>query len=164
MIPGFHDSLWVPKITKCGDPLTIISRFSRSFTFSKSCKLVWVTFFKIDFLKWAWFFLALFISNFENNKVHLWSVFKVLLLFRWSTCPLAFGCWLLDHVISLKLREIVVWQSEQIHKMWSFFTQTGPRLSFWVKLVVILWICSACKQLFLSQLEINHVIQQLPAV
>ena len=24
---------------------------------------------------------------------------------RWSTCPLAFGCWLLDHVIYLKLRK-----------------------------------------------------------
>ena len=39
-----------------------------------------------------------------------------------STCPLVFGCWELSHVI---------------------FTRNGPRLSFWVKIVVILWICPA---------------------
>ena len=34
-------------------------------------------------------------------------------------------------------------KDEQIHKMTTFFTQNCPRLSFWVKIVVILLICLA---------------------
>ena len=34
-------------------------------------------------------------------------------------------------------------KAEQIHKKTTIFTQNGPRLSFWVKMVLILWICSA---------------------
>ena len=35
-------------------------------------------------------------------------------------------------------------KAEQIHKMTTIFTQTGgPRLSFWVKIVVMFRICSA---------------------
>ena len=30
---------------------------------------------------------------------------RVNLSLRWSTCPLVFGCWLLDHVIYLKVRK-----------------------------------------------------------
>ena len=34
-------------------------------------------------------------------------------------------------------------KDEQVHKMTSIFNQNGPWLSFWVKMVVILWTCSA---------------------
>ena len=34
-------------------------------------------------------------------------------------------------------------KAEQVSKMTTIFTQNGPRLSFWVKMVIILWICSA---------------------
>ena len=40
-------------------------------------------------------------------------------------------------------------KAEQIHKMTIILTQKGSRLLFWVKRVVILWICSAL-QVFLS--------------
>ena len=66
---------------------------------------------------------------------------------RWSTCPLIFFSWLLDHVIYLKLRiELTVCKAEQIHKITTIFTQNedffhpGP---FRVKTVFILWICSS---------------------
>ena len=43
---------------------------------------------------------------------------------RWSTCPLIFFSWLLDHVIYLKLRiELTVCKAEQIHKITTIFTQ-----------------------------------------
>ena len=61
----------------------------------------------------------------------------------WSTCPLAFDCWLLDYVIYLELRKKTLarpWPTEQIHKMTTVFTQNGSWLSFWVKIVAILWI------------------------
>ena len=45
-------------------------------------------------------------------------------------------------------------KSEQIHKMTFIFTQNGPRLSFWVKIVAILWICPALQAvLFFSAWE-----------
>ena len=34
-------------------------------------------------------------------------------------------------------------KDEQTHKMTTSFTQSGPRLSFWVKIIAILGICSA---------------------
>ena len=37
-------------------------------------------------------------------------------------------------------KEITAWKDEQIHKMTTIFTQNG---SFRIKIVVILWICSA---------------------
>ena len=40
-------------------------------------------------------------------------------------------------------KEITACKSCAIHKLTIIFTQNGPRLSFWVKIVVILWICSA---------------------
>ena len=40
-------------------------------------------------------------------------------------------------------KERTAFKAEQIHKMTTIITQNGPRLSFWVKMVVILWICSA---------------------
>ena len=40
-------------------------------------------------------------------------------------------------------KERTACKSDRIHKMTTIFTQNGLRLSFWVKIVVILWICSA---------------------
>ena len=39
--------------------------------------------------------------------------------------------------------EITACKAEQIHKMTTIFTHNGPRLLFWVKIVVILSTCSA---------------------
>ena len=49
--------------------------------------------------------------------------------------------------------------AEQIHKKKTIYTQNDPRLSFLVKLVVILLICSALQAVLFSQLEKNHVTQ-----
>ena len=62
----------------------------------------------------------------------------------WSTRPLAFGCLLFDHVIYLKLKK--KWLYAKLRKftdMTIFFTLNGPKLPLWVKIVVILWFCSA---------------------
>ena len=40
-------------------------------------------------------------------------------------------------------KERTACKAEQIDKMTTILIQNGPRLSFWVKMVVILWICSA---------------------
>ena len=45
--------------------------------------------------------------------------------------------------------------------MTTIFTQNGPRLSFWVKIVVILWICSA-SSFFLSWRKITWINSQKP--
>ena len=51
-------------------------------------------------------------------------------------------------------KERIACKAEQIHKMTTIFTQNGPRLSFWVKMADILWICSALeKVLFFSAWE-----------
>ena len=43
---------------------------------------------------------------------------------RWSTCPLVYFTWLLDHVTYLKLRNnLLLLQAEQFHKMTTVFTQ-----------------------------------------
>ena len=54
--------------------------------------------------------------------------------------------WLLgveSHYFSQAEKERTSCKAEQIHKMTIFFTQNGPRLLFWGKIVVILWIFSA---------------------
>ena len=56
----------------------------------------------------------------------------------WSTCYLRSCCWLLDHIIYLKLRKI------------SLFANISEFCKF----------AQLSKQIFLSQLKINHVIQQ----
>ena len=60
-------------------------------------------------------------------------------------CSLVFGCCKLSYLIFLKLRkkERTAFKADQIRKMTTIFTQNGPSLSLWVKMVVILWICSA---------------------
>ena len=40
-------------------------------------------------------------------------------------------------------KEIIVYWGEEVHKLKCIFTQNGPRLSFWVQIVVSLWINSA---------------------
>ena len=40
-------------------------------------------------------------------------------------------------------KERTACKAEQIHKVTTIFTQNGPRLLFWAKIVVILWICIA---------------------
>ena len=65
----------------------------------------------------------------------------------WSTCYLRFFICLLDHMIYLKLRKkkclLAKLSKLTRHKMTIIFTQNGPRLSFWTKIVLILWISSA---------------------
>ena len=54
-------------------------------------------------------------------------------------------------------KERTACKDEQIHTMTTNFTQNGPRLSFWVKIVVILWICTALQAvLFFSAREKSH--------
>jgi hypothetical protein len=40
-------------------------------------------------------------------------------------------------------KKIKVAKANQIHKLTTTFIQKGQKLSFWVKIVAILWICSA---------------------
>ena len=39
--------------------------------------------------------------------------------------------------------EITACKAKQILKMTTIYNQNGPRLSFWVNTVIILWICTA---------------------
>ena len=63
---------------------------------------------------------------------------------RWSTCPLDVGP--LD--LSQAEKEKTACKAEQIHKITTIFTKNGPRLPFWMKIVVILWICSTLQAFF----------------
>ena len=47
-------------------------------------------------------------------------------------------------------KERIACKAEQVHKLTTIFTRNGPRLSFWVKIVVILWFAQLCRQFFLS--------------
>ena len=79
---------------------------------------------------------------------HNWNIKQLqknLKSHRWSTFVLVCFSWLLNHVIYLNLR--LFYCSYKLNKF-TIVTQNdnffypGP---FWVKIVVILWICSACK-------------------
>ena len=59
---------------------------------------------------------------------------------RCSTGPLVLVCWELRHVIFLMLRKKDLFAWLIIHRL---TIQIGSRLSLWIKIVVILWICSA---------------------
>ena len=62
-------------------------------------------------------------------------------------------------------KERTAGKPEQIHKMTTIFTQNGPGLSFWAKIVVILWSCSALQaasSLFLSLRKITLLNTQQP--
>ena len=64
-----------------------------------------------------------------------------------STCPLVFGCWELSHVTFLMLRKKELLAKLSKFTKWQLFSlklngNLGP---FWLKIVVILWICSALK-------------------
>ena len=54
-------------------------------------------------------------------------------------------------------------KAEQIYKMTTVSTQNDPRLSLWVKMVVILWICSALQAafFFLSQRDSTRNSQKI---
>ena len=61
-----------------------------------------------------------------------------------STCALDFGCWELSNVIFLKLRKKELpAKFGKLTKWQTFFTQNDNLGPFWVKIVVILWICTA---------------------
>ena len=45
-----------------------------------------------------------------------------------------------SRILSQIEKEINAWKDERIHKMTTIFTQNG---SFGIKIVVIMWICSA---------------------
>ena len=61
-----------------------------------------------------------------------------------STCPLVFGCCKLSHVIFLILRKTKVLAKLSKFTKWQPFSLEKDNLGpFWVKIVVILWICSA---------------------
>jgi hypothetical protein len=74
---------------------------------------------------------------------------------RWSTCPLGFFSWLLDHVIYLKLKK-----KYQFAKLSKFTILTQNDNFLYLLELSFCEFHQLCKQLFLSQLEINHVIQQ----
>ena len=82
---------------------------------------------------------------------HLWC----------STCPLVLGCWGLSHMqywshdFSHAKKETTACKAEQILKMTTIFTQNCLRLSFWLIIVVILWICSTPSNYFLQNLRQN---------
>ena len=53
-------------------------------------------------------------------------------------------CWQLDHVIYLVLRKKELLANLcKFNKMTTIFTQNDNLRPFWVKIIVILWICSA---------------------
>ena len=51
--------------------------------------------------------------------------------------------WVESRDFSQAEKERTACKAVQIHKMTTIFIENGPRLSFWAKMVVILWICSA---------------------
>ena len=113
---------------------------------------------EMELAEFLWF-IFLPIATCDYSILLIWLVELVWgVKLRCSTCPLVFGCWVLSHVIFLMLRkkELLVKLSKFTKWQLDISTQKGPRLSFWVKIVVILWLVQLCKQFFLSQLEKNH--------
>ena len=64
--------------------------------------------------------------------------------------------------LSQALESVMLCKAEQIHKMNTIFIQKDNFLHPVPSLVIILWICSDLKKsaIHISQLDINHVIQQ----
>ena len=116
-------------------------------TFNKTQLLVQILY-EVVYASFFRYVFARFLEIFHNHpdpfdceylfNLNLWNLIitKVLALLL-STCPIVFDFWELSHVIFLKLRK------KQLLAKLSKFTQNGPRLSFWVKMVLILWICTA---------------------
>ena len=80
-------------------------------------------------------------SFFEQNLIL--SISKIL----WSLmlCYDLLCCWLLrveSCDFSQAEKERTACKAVKIHKMTTIFTQNGPRLYFWLKIIVILWICT----------------------
>ena len=85
-----------------------------------------------------WYFLIFFVIFFELN---FFEVRKFLALINYMYHSRCSSFWLLG-VESHDFSQ-AAGKSEKIHKMTTTFTQNDNLGPFWVKLVVILWICSA---------------------
>ena len=99
---------------------------------------------KMRHLKQAykWKLLSSYLQNNCFCTIKGWLILYIIYAYvRCSTCPLVFGCWELSHLIFLMQREKK--NCLQIHKMTNDFTLNDNLGLFWVKIVVILWICSA---------------------
>ena len=67
---------------------------------------------------------------------------------------LTVGCWITQFISSWE--EITACKAEKIHKMATIFTQNDNLGPFWLKQLPFCEFAQPSKQLFLSQLEINH--------
>ena len=80
---------------------------------------------------------------------------------RWSTCPLVFGCWEISHVIFHKLRKKELLAKLRKFTKWQLVSlKMVLGCLFEWKWLSFCEFSQICKQLFLSQLKINHVIQE----
>ena len=81
-------------------------------------------------------------SHFELCK---WTVKQQMLSIEKSchSTQVVYICASLLHLAVESEKKVTVVKPEQIHKMTIFLNQNGPGFSFWVKIVVILWFCSA---------------------
>ena len=88
-------------------------------------------------MSWVQVDLRLFTTRFFDKVLYM----KVKRL-GCSTCVLVFGSWELSHVIFLKLSKKELLAKSKFTK-WQLFSLKNDNLGpFWVKIVVILWICS----------------------
>ena len=72
------------------------------------------------------------------KKFKQWKKKKVLYM------SFSFGLfWVESRDFSHAEKEITACKAEQVHNMTTIFTQNDNLGPFWVKIVVILWICSA---------------------
>ena len=67
---------------------------------------------------------------------------------RCSTCVLVFACWEFNHLIFLKLRKKELLADLRKFTKWQIFPVKMVLVDFWLKIVVILRICSALKAVF----------------
>ena len=85
-------------------------------------------------------------SHFNRNL----NPSRYICILRCSTVYMSSSFWLLDVAsrdFSHAEKERTACKADQIYKMTTIFTQNGHRLSFWVNIVVILWIFSALKKI-----------------
>jgi hypothetical protein len=99
------------------------------------------------------------LSKVKNLKQNIdFSIVWYMSWLGWSTFGLVCFSW---HGIYLKLRKkntvVTSWAMSQNGNCFYSHWSLVKKLSFWVKSVVRLWMCSACNK---STFEINPVIQQ----
>ena len=99
---------------------------------------------RINIRHWRWIQVAQRLFESTDLKcargTHNWDEILSKEVLRWSTCRLRFCCWLLDHVICLKLRKWKCCQQiQKIHSKWS-----------WMKVFVMLWVAQN-NNIFFSQ-------------